>query len=120
MSSTLPTEKTSSNAAVEVVAVLEGLSRVSAEGFLGLRPLFRLVGSRPILEIQMLRMKEREREREREIQWDNEKEVRKELQRERERKIGEELVGHATETSSLLSLRFGFRNLDVSCRFFLM
>ena len=65
MSSTLPTEKTSSNAAVEVVAVLEGLSRVSAEGFLGLRPLFRLVGSRPILEIQMLRMKERERERER-------------------------------------------------------
>ena len=81
MSSTLPTEKTSSNAAVEVVAVLEGLSRVSAEGFLGLRPLFRLVGSRPILEIQMLRMKERERE----IQWDNEKEDRKELQRERER-----------------------------------
>ena len=114
MSSTLPTEKTSSKAAVEVVAVLEGLSRVSAEGFLGLRPLFRLVGSRPILEIQMLRMKERE------IQWDNEKEDRKELQRERERKIGEELVGHATETSSLLSLRFGFRNLDVSCRFFLM
>ena len=96
MSSTLPTEKTSSNAAVEVVAVLEGLSRVSAEGFLGLRPLFRLVGSRPILEIQMLRMKERERERE--IQWDNEKEDRKELQRERERKIGEELVGYATET----------------------
>ena len=96
MSSTLPTEKTSSKAAVEVVAVLEGLSRVSAEGFLGLRPLFRLVGSRPILEIQMLRMKEREREREN--QWDNEKEVRKELQRERERKIGEELVGHATET----------------------
>lgn len=94
MSSTLPTEKTSSNAAVEVVAVLEGLSRVSAEGFLGLRPLFRLVGSRPILEIQMLRMKERERE----IQWDNEKEDRKELQRERERKIGEELVGYATET----------------------
>ena len=92
MSSTLPTEKTSSKAAVEVVAVLEGLSRVSAEGFLGLRPLFRLVGSRPILEIQMLRMKERE------IQWDNEKEVRKELQRDRERKIGEELVGHATET----------------------
>lgn len=83
MSSTLPTEKTSSKAAVEVVAVLEGLSRVSAEGFLGLRPLFRLVGSRPILEIQMLRMKERE------IQWDNEKEVRKELQRERERgKLG--------------------------------
>lgn len=56
MSSTLPTEKTSSKAAVEVVAVLEGISRVSADGFLGLRPLFRLVGSRPILEIQMLRI----------------------------------------------------------------
>ena len=118
MSSTLPTEKTSSKAAVEVVAVLEGLSRVSAEGFLGLRPLFRLVGSRPILEIQMLRMKERER-----FNGIMKKRLEKSC-RERER---EENWGGASrpryrdrETSSLLSLRFGFRNLDVSCRFFLM
>ena len=90
MSSTLPTEKTSSKAAVEVVAVPEGLSRVSAEGFLGLRPLFRLVGSRPILEIQMLRMKDREREKER---FNGIKRKRLEQscrERERERKIGEE------------------------------
>ena len=114
MSSTFPTEKTSSKAAVEVVAVPEGLSRVSAEGFLGLRPLFRLVGSRPILEIQMLRMKDREREKER---FNGIKRKRLEQScRERERERGKlgrrraRLRYSDRETDSLLSLRFGFRN----------
>lgn len=45
MSSTLPTEKTSSVAVVEggAVEVAAGWSRVSGEGFFGLRPLLRLL-----------------------------------------------------------------------------
>ena len=59
MSSTFPTENTSSNVALAVeveveVVVVEGRSRVSVEGILGFRPLFRLLDSRPILAFSVL------------------------------------------------------------------
>jgi hypothetical protein len=55
MSSMFPTENTSSNVALAVeVVVVEGRSRVSVEGILGFRPLFRLLDSRPILAFSVL------------------------------------------------------------------